>query len=63
MVRFSWSTSVSILERDCISVKWESEAEQDANQTSLTNILGTRKRNNTTQFSYFRARKLQNLAW
>lgn len=63
MVRFSWSTCVSILERDCITVKWESDAEADANQASLTDILGTRKRSSEVQFSYFRARKLQHLVW
>ena len=61
LVRFSWSTSVTIVDKNCAKVDWECEDEGGADQQSLAAAMagGAGKTSLKSRHSYFRARKLQ----
>lgn len=63
-VRFSWSTSVTLMDKGCCPVEWECEDEgAGAGQPSLAAMMtggGGKKLRN--RHSYFRARKLHRVA-
>ncbi len=57
-VRFSWSTCVILMEKNCIKVDWEADDDNPGGQPSLAAMMSGGKKMRP-RHSYFRARKLQ----
>lgn len=61
-VRFSWSTCVTLMEKNCIKVDWEADDDSPGGQPSLAAMMrggGSGGKKVIPRHSYFRARKLQ----
>lgn len=61
-VRFSWSTCVTLMEKNCIKVDWEADDDSPGGQPSLAAMMsggGSGGKKMKPRHSYFRARKLQ----
>ena len=59
-VRFSWSTCVTLMEKECCAVEWECEDEgAAAGQQSLAAMMRGDGKKMRMRHSYFRTRKLQ----
>ena len=62
-VRFSWSTCVTLMDKNCCTVEWECDDEGEAaGQPSLTAMMSGEGKKLKARHSYYRARKLQRVS-